>query len=95
MVRLSRNTCVNIAKSPLLYPFVLYWLVTFAIQLLEVPVLRLFETAICKRYYRSLGNLPSSAFNDIDETSCKIPVVQNELAYVIGWKLSLDAVPGD
>lgn len=81
-------------KYLLTLTFILYFLVTFAIQLIEVPTVRLFETAICDRYYRSVENTSRYILGDIDETSCKVPVVQNELTKVVGWKVSFDAIPG-
>jgi hypothetical protein len=74
--------------------FVLYFCVTFAIQLLEVPIVRLFESAICDRYHRSVVVTSVHAFGDTDEASCKIVIVQDELAKVVGWKVSFDAFPG-
>lgn len=83
-------------KAIIASTFILYFLVTFAIQLLEVPTVRLFEIAICDRYYRTTndGALAGSLLKDIDESSCKITAVQNELAEIAGWKISFDAVPG-
>jgi hypothetical protein len=74
--------------------FVLYFCVTFAIQLLEVPLVRLFESAICDRYHRSVVGASIHAFGDTDEASCKIVIVQDELANVVGWKVAFDAFPG-
>jgi hypothetical protein len=83
-------------KAIIASTFILYFLVTFAIQLLEVPTVRLFEIAICDRYYRTAnGGVFASLFKDIDESSCKITDVQNELAEIAGWKISFDAVPGE
>ena len=59
--------------------------------LLEVPLFRLFEQAICNRYYRTL----SSPGTPIDEAECKIPEIQDFLAKVVGWKMSFDALPGE
>ncbi|EED16509.1 conserved hypothetical protein [Talaromyces stipitatus ATCC 10500] len=82
-------------KAIIASTFVLYLLVTFAIQLLEVPTVRLFEIAICDRYFRTTNTgVHSTLFKDIDESSCKIPPIQNELAEIAGWKTSFDAVPG-
>ena len=62
----------------------LYFCVTFAIQLLEVPIIRLFESAICDRYQRSVVGTFVHAFGNTDEVSCKIVFVQDELAKVVG-----------
>ncbi len=75
-------------------PFALYILVSFATQLIEIPFLRLFEKAICNRHYRSIGHQSPFVVNDVDETSCKIPVAQDQLSDVVGWKIFFDAIPG-
>lgn len=38
--------------NPLLLTFSVYFLVSFATQLLELPLVRLFEDVICNVYYR-------------------------------------------
>ena len=81
-------------KSPSVLPFALYLSVSFANQLIEIPLLRLLENAICHRHYRSNRNDSLSVFNNIDEIQCKIPAVQDQLSDVIGWKICLDAIPG-
>ena len=82
------------ARSLLVSTFILYFCVTFAIQLLEVPIVRLFENAICDRYYRSVESASFHIHSDIDEKACKISGVQDELAKLVGWKVSFDALPG-
>src|SRR5881392_948541 len=94
IVSFMKVTFMKTIRSPLAFPFALYFLVSFAIQLVEVPTVRLLESAICNRYYRSIGNATVSIFNDVDESSCKISVVQGQLANVVGWKMSFDAIPG-
>lgn len=79
----------TLLKTPSLLLFALYFLVSFATQLLEIPLIRLFENAICKRHYAQFF------LNDIDEVLCKIPTVQDQLNDVIGWKMCFDAIPGD
>ena len=81
-------------KSPLVLPFTLYLSVSFATQLLEIPLLRLFENAICNRHYRFFSDNLVSVFTNIDETLCKIPAVQDQLSIVVGWKLCFDAIRG-
>lgn len=64
--------------------FCLQFLVTFSRYVVEIPLLRLFEIAICDRYFQDEA---------IDEISCKIPRVQNDLAIVVGWRFFFDALP--
>ena len=79
---------------PLVLPFALYLSFSFATQLLEIPLLRLFENAICNRHYRSVRDDSLSASHNIEEILCKIPTVQDQLSDVVGWKICFDAVPG-
>lgn len=82
--------------SPSVLPFALYILVSFATQLLEIPQLRLFENALCNRYYRSIhDDSLSVVINDMDESMCKSPMVQDQLNDLVGWKMSFDAIPGE
>jgi len=74
----------------------LQFLISFAKHIIEVPTIRLFEIAICNRYYRNSQALEPSIFKGkhIDERKCKIPQIQNDLAYLVGWRFSFDALPG-
>ena len=81
-------------KSPSVLPFALYLSVSFANQLLEIPLLRLLENAICNRHYRSIRDDSLPVFIDVDEILCKIPAVQDQLSDVVGWKIFSDAIPG-
>ena len=60
-------------------------------------MIKLFEQAICNRYYDShdqatLSNIFSNG--NVDESHCKIPPVQDELAALVGLKFTFDALPG-
>ena len=81
-------------KSPSALPFALYISVSFATQLIEVPLLRLFENAICNRHYRFISDNSLSISTHVDELLCKIPAVQDQLSNVVGWKICFDAIPG-
>ena len=82
-------------RSSLLLPFLIFFLMKFANLLLEVPTVRLLEKAICQRYYLDLGPLRRIILEDeVNESNCKIPMVQEVLSSVIGWKMSFDAIPG-
>lgn len=77
-------------KITLAMIFVVFYGFRFALALLDVPKVRLVERAICRRYYRSSDPLDGN----IPEEQCKIPIVQTELARIIGYKLTFDAIPG-
>ena len=85
---------IKTLKSPSVLPFALYLSVSFANQLIEIPLLRLLENAICSRHYRSTRDDSPSIFIGIDEILCKIPAVQDQLSDVVGWKICFDAIPG-
>ena len=62
--------------------------------MVEVPTIKLFEQAICNRYYFDQSMHPRLTASDIDEGSCKIPAIQIELAALTGLKFTFDALPG-
>ena len=64
--------------------FCLHFLINFSRYIVEVPLIRLFEIAICDRYFHAEA---------IDEKSCKLPRIQNDLAIVVGWRFCFDALP--
>lgn len=76
--------------------FLLQLFVSFAKHIIEVPTVRLLEIAICNKYYRthSVPNTPLPATREVQEELCKIPPVQNNLAFLTGWKFAFDALPG-
>jgi hypothetical protein len=89
-------------SRPFILLFIVFSLVKFSILFLEVPVIRIFEKAICNRFYsveRENGHdirdgvLFDGSSLDTD-SRCKIPAVQDLLANVTGWKMSFDAIPG-
>jgi hypothetical protein len=63
--------------------FTLKFLNQFCGALLEIPLLRLVEHALC----RPLQN------GGRDEAICKTPMVQDELAFLMGFKWAFDAIP--
>ena len=80
--------------SPLVGAYILFNVVSFATLLLEVPLVRLWEQSICNRHYQES---PPSTFtgHNVEESLCKIAAVQDELAMVAGWQLSLNALAGE
>ena len=81
-------------RSPLFLVFLIYALTTFGINLLEVPTVRLFENALCTRYYIRQNNATEIIQGKIVESWCKIPSIQDNLGLLRGWRMSLDAIPG-
>ncbi|KAL8911452.1 MAG: hypothetical protein Q9171_003385 [Xanthocarpia ochracea] len=73
--------------------FLLFFLISFARHIIEVPTIRLFELAACHQYYSGVEGAVGHDRN-IDDRICKVPDVQNELSTLTGWKFGLDAVPG-
>ena len=65
--------------------FCLQFLFNFSRYIVEVPLIRLFEIAICNRYFDVKA---------IEEKACKVPRIQDDLAIVVGWRFFFDAIPG-
>ena len=65
----------------------------FAKHMVEVPTIKLFEQAICNRYYAD-QSIHRRAPPDVDERYCKVPAIQKELAMLTGLKFTFDALPG-
>ena len=72
------------------------FLISFAKHITEVPSVRLFEIAICNRYYLYQRIFNAELLEDprIDEKQCKIPEIQNDLTFLVGWRFAFDALPG-
>lgn len=66
--------------------FAFKFCIQFANGLLELPMIRLIERAICRS---SLGR-PAV---DNGEAACKAPIVQDKLALMLGYKWALDTLP--
>ena len=82
-------------ENPILIcTFCLQFCFYFAKHIIEVPSIKLFEQAICNRYYDRLDALAFVSGQPVDEHLCKIPPIQNELANLTGLKFTFDALPG-
>lgn len=66
--------------------FILKLCVQFSSALLELPLVRLIERAVCRSY------LDINA-DEIDERPCKVPSVQDKVAFILGYKSTFDALP--
>ena len=80
--------------SPLVSAYVLFNALSFATLLLEVPIVRLLERLICNRYYRHESSEFNTPGKDIDEALCKLAPIQDKLAIIAGWQISLNALAG-
>ena len=81
-------------RSTLIGTFCLQFLNYFAKHMIEVPMIKLFEQAICDRYYASPKQLSLSTRAYVPESECKVPAIQSELALLSGLKFTFDALPG-
>ena len=67
--------------------FVLQFITNFSFYLVSVPIVKLFEQRVCETYY--------GRNYDGDESLCKIPTIQDKVAYLLGLKATFDALPGE
>jgi hypothetical protein len=63
--------------------FALKFLNQFCGALLELPLLRLVEHALCRPLQSGGG----------DEAICKTPTMQDEVVFIMGFKWAFDAIP--
>ena len=96
MATVIAESLIKVVRSPLTFPLCVYTLILFSTQshLLEVPIIRLYEQAICNRYYRTHGQHLGPLSPEVDESHCKIPAIQARLTTIVGWKIFFDAAPG-
>lgn len=83
-----------IKKYPLCILYILYCLFRFAQLLTEVPTVRMIEHAVCHQQLDRMGLDMASLVPGLDEKACKVANVQEQVARIVGWRLSFDAVPG-
>jgi PCFT/HCP family folate transporter-like MFS transporter 1/3 len=79
------------------HPIRTVWLMSLLIlflagsgSLLSVPQTRLVEDVLCRQYYQDAYG-PSEP---IDEHLCKNAAIQSELAYIMGFSDTVDAITG-
>ncbi len=85
------DASIAIVRSPLTRVFALYFVASFSSQLLEIPLVRLLESAICNRHFH---HELSASDRGVKEDLWKISPVQDKLSNVMGWKVCFDAIPG-
>ena len=82
---------------PKLYPIIslyaLLYLFRCALNLVDIPKVRLIEHAACQSYYHSHPLAEGGAEYSVPERECKVVPIQAEVALITGWRMSLDAIP--
>jgi hypothetical protein len=73
--------------------FLLKFALTFYWTIFDLPLVRLVERAVCQEFYKGLASGPK--WRDVQEDMCKLAPIQNKLAYVLGFRLSFYAIPGE
>lgn len=85
----SRQIRLQIACVVLNVLFGTFELITFA------PTIVLFERSLCRKYYDTHDTRPVFRLDgSIDEQLCKIKPIQQQLAFLRGWKAVFDSLPG-
>ncbi|CRG89187.1 MFS transporter, putative [Talaromyces islandicus] len=67
--------------------------ISFGDSLGTAPQVSLFEEVACQNYKKSLGLVGVNGSATLDGDICKSEPVQSEVAFVIGWKNTLDIIP--
>lgn len=75
-------------------PALLLFLSELAELLLVSPRIRLLEASICRRHYTAHDPAALNPDGSVDETLCKIAGVQERMAYIRGWQVFWEAIPG-
>lgn len=76
------------------YCLLLAFLLELSNNVLTVPLISLFERAICEAYFGDHDPNIFGTLSPIDESACKIPQVQSELAKLRGWKGFFETLSG-
>ena len=77
----------------ILCALVLALLSNFCFYASELPLLRLVERKVCDTYYDNLLAGQQVEKRVSLERSCKVPQIQNKVAFVVGCKTAIDAIP--
>lgn len=59
----------------------------------KAPKIRLFESIICSKHWLQLDPSVVRGDGSVPEALCKVDVVQDQLASILGWQLFFDAIP--
>lgn len=76
------------------YCLVLEFLLELSNNVLTVPLISLFERAICDAYLDDNGQEALGVLGTVNEAACKIPQIQSELAELRGWKGFFETLAG-
>lgn len=68
-------------------------IIDLAMWLGIAPQAQIFEDIICRQYYEHAANDPTKILLPIASYDCKVPSVQNELAFITGWQDTLFSIP--
>jgi hypothetical protein len=74
--------------------FLLVTIIDVGAYLAEPPQTRIFEANLCLRYYREHDASVILGDGSIPEKLCKVDVVQQRLAGILGWQEMFNALPG-
>ena len=83
-----------VLSTPTKFCLLLCFLVELSNNILTVPLIALFERAICEHYYRTHTRHVSGHQSSVNEENCKIASVQAQLATLRGWKAFFDTTSG-
>jgi len=70
-------------------------IIDLAMWLGIAPQAQIFEDIICRQYYEHASSDPAKIVLPIASYDCKVPPVQNELAFVTGWQDTLFSIPSE
>ena len=62
--------------------------------LTSAPQLRLFESIVCRHYYKLQDPGKIDRYGQVPEHLCKINSVQDEIAFLDGYQMLFDNIPG-
>lgn len=80
---------VSSPRGILILATVIKFAVTLSGMMIMLPFLRVLEDLFCHRHYGD------SSPGFIEEKKCKVPEVQQDLAYLMGWLMLVTAVVGE
>jgi len=78
----------------------IFIIVNFGAMMEDAPMTVIFQDIICKKYYKDAakaGNMtitPAVPLVAVLPFDCKIEPVQTELAFIIGWKNTIEMIAG-
>jgi hypothetical protein len=89
----SPGVSASIKKRTFLITAAAIVIIDLAMWLGIAPQTQIMEDIICRQYYEHGPSDPSKLVLPITSYDCKIPAVQNELAFISGWYDTLFSLP--